>query len=137
LSSLTINRCQSLKQFFKMCQVKCNDTDQQQIDSASFVLGKGPKGEQGLPGRDGYNGRDGKDCDFNLVMDIVNRLMQLEATSLGQQMKLNLMNEEMIKHELLIKQLKISNIDLENQVKMHQEHIKFVVCSKVMFIFFL
>ena len=56
--------------------------------------------------------------------------MQLEATSLGQQMKFNLMNEEMIKHQLLIKQLKTSNIDLENQVKMHQEHIRLQICTK-------
>ena len=53
--------------------------------------------------------------------------MQLEAASLGQQMKFNLMNEEILKHELLIKQLKTSNIDLENQVKMHREHIKFEI----------
>ena len=52
--------------------------------------------------------------------------MQLEAKSLGQEAKVQMLNENIIKHELLIKQLKTSNIDLENQVTMHQEHIKLV-----------
>ena len=54
--------------------------------------------------------------------------MQLEAKSLGQVAKVEMLNENIIKHELLIKQLKTSNIDLENQVTMHQEQIKFVNC---------
>ena len=54
--------------------------------------------------------------------------MQLEAKSLGQEAKVKMLNENIIKHELLIKQLKTSNIDLKNQVTMHQEHIKFVIC---------